>query len=339
MKVLIYQKKQKMLSKSGIGTAFKQQRKALTLNGVTLVDNLVEADIVHYNTVFRDAYKSMKKAKKLGKHVVVHGHSTKEDYLNSFNFAPLLKRWFYRRLKLMYSSADVIITVSPYAKGLINSYGWTKAPLYAISNGLDIKEYQRDDKKVQQFLKHFNLTKEDKVIIGIGFLFPRKGVHDFIEIAKSFPEITFIWFGTLNKLARTRVIRKAIKNKPDNVIMPGYIKGDVIKGALTFSKALLFPSYEETEGIVVLEAMASKTPVLLRNIPVYDVFKDGREVLKANNNNEFIENIKRVISEDIDEMVDNAYQNVIKKDLKAVGKEIKKVYNNLLGSSDENDLS
>jgi hypothetical protein len=79
--------------------------------------------------------------------------------------------------------------------------------------------------------------------------------------------------------------------------------------------------------------------VLLRNIPVYDVFKDGREVLKANNNNEFIENIKRVINENMDVMVDNAYQSVIKKDLKEVGKEIKKVYNNLLGSSDENDLS
>lgn len=330
MKVLIYQKKQKMLSKSGIGTAFRQQREALTINGVYLASELKEADIAHYNTVFKDSYKNMKLAKKMGKPVVVHAHSTKEDFLNSFNFAPLIKGWFYRRLRKMYESGDVLITVSPYAKSLIESYGWTSAPIHVISNGIDVKEYQRKEERVKEFLDYFNLKETDKVIVGIGFLFERKGVHDFIEIAKSFPEVKFIWFGTLSKLSQTRTIKKAIKNKPDNVIMPGYIKGDIVKGGISFAKALLFPSYEETEGIVVLEAMAAKTPVLIRDIPVYDIFTHEKDVLKANNNEEFVNNVKRVLNEDFAKMVENAYQDVLKKDLKEVGKKIKKVYEDLL---------
>lgn len=330
MKVLIYRKKQKMLSKSGIGTAFKHQQAALTANGVIMVENLKEADIAHYNTVFRDSYKNLKKAKKMNKPVVVHAHSTKEDFLNSFSFAPLIKRWFYRRLRLMYSKGDVLITVSPYAKRLIEGYRWTTAPIHVISNGIDVKEYHRKEEREEEFLRYFNLKKEDKVIVGIGFLFERKGVHDFIEIAKSFPDVKFIWFGTLGKLSQTKTIRKAIKNKPDNVIMPGYIKGEIVKGAISFSKALLFPSYEETEGIVVLEAMAAKTPVLIRDIPVYDVFTHEKDVLKSMNNDEFISNVKKALSEDLTEITNAAYQDVLKKDLKEVGKQIKKVYENLL---------
>ena len=37
-----------------------------------------------------------------------------------------------------------------------------------------------------------------------------------------------------------------------------------------------FPSYEETEGIVVLEAFASHQHVVLRDIPVYEGWVDDK---------------------------------------------------------------
>jgi 1,2-diacylglycerol-3-alpha-glucose alpha-1,2-glucosyltransferase len=40
----------------------------------------------------------------------------------------------------MYSSADLIITPTPYSKKLIEGYGFNKKVL-AISNGIDLKEY------------------------------------------------------------------------------------------------------------------------------------------------------------------------------------------------------
>lgn len=333
MKTMLYHKKQNFIKTSGIGRAYRQQTEALKLNGITLVNSLEECDVVHYNTVFSDSYRSLKKAKKLGIPTVVHAHSTKEDYLNSFNFANITKKWFYKRMYKMYSNADVLITPSEYSKSLIEGYGWTKCNIHPISNGLVVKEYERSEKKEQKFLNHFGLKKGDKVVIGIGLLFVRKGLPDFVEVAKEFPDVTFVWFGHLNKLAQTKVIKKAIKNRPNNVKMPGYISGDIIKGALTYANALLFPSYEETEGIVVLEAMASKTPVIVRNIPVYDQFQDGVNVLKANNNEEFIKHVKTTLNNDLKEIVDNAYKNVLKKDLKHIGAQIKKVYEEVIESN------
>lgn len=44
-----------------------------------------------------------------------------------------------------------------------------------------------------------------------------------------------------------------------------------------------FMSHEETEGIVVLEALACCIPVLVRDIPVYeDWLADGKNVLRWN---------------------------------------------------------
>ncbi|UKI48766.1 MAG: glycosyltransferase [Clostridium sp.] len=74
--------------------------------------------------------------------------------------------------------------------------------------------------------------------------------------------------------------------------MPGYISGDIIKGAFHSADLLFFPSYEETEGIVVLEALASKLPVLVRDIGVYKPWlKDGISCYMGKNNDDFINKI------------------------------------------------
>ncbi len=331
MKVLLFKEMQKMLKVSGIGRAFRQQFKALEMNGVTVTTDRTEKfDLVHFNTVFAESYSFLKHAKRKDIPVVVHAHSTKEDFLNSFNFSKYIKGWFYQKLKNMYSNADLIITPSNYSKSLLLKYGYITCPIKVLSNGIDLDEYKKDESKEAQFRNHFNLASTDKVVIGVGLLFERKGLHDFIEIARMMPNVTFIWFGTLSKAMQTKTIKQAIENKPDNVIMPGYIAGDIIKGAFTSADALLFPSYEETEGIVVLEAMASNLPIIVRNIGVYDDFTHNKEVLKGNNNQEFKALIEHILNNDMSEMTKNAYESVSQKDLKIIGEKLKGIYQELL---------
>lgn len=327
MRVLLYKEMQNMLKVSGIGRAFRQQFKALEMNGIDVTsDKAHPFDLVHFNTVFEESFSFLKHAKRKGIPVVVHAHSTKEDFLNSFNFSKYIKHWFYAKLKNMYSNADVIITPSNYSKSLLESYGYIKCPIKVLSNGIDLKEYERDEHKVEAFRNHFNLKPSDKVVIGVGLLFERKGLHDFIEVARMMPEITFIWFGTLNKAMQTKVIKQAIKNKPNNMIMPGYIAGDVIKGAFSSANCLLFPSYEETEGIVILEAMASKLPIIVRDIPVYAEFTHGKELLKGSSNLEFATRIQYILKKDTTTMTETAYQSVSQKDLSLIGKQLKAIY-------------
>jgi 1,2-diacylglycerol-3-alpha-glucose alpha-1,2-glucosyltransferase len=67
--------------------------------------------------------------------------------------------------------------------------------------------------------------------------------------------------------------------------MAGYCSGDIIHGAYDLASCMFFPSLEETEGIVVLEALASHTPLLVRDIGVYDPWLvDGVNCHKAKTN-------------------------------------------------------
>lgn len=332
MKVLLYSESQKMLKKSGIGRALYHQQRALELNGIEWTTNKHDSyDVVHINTLFKKSYKFMRKCQKKGIPVITHAHSTKEDFRNSFRFWKLISIWFYHRLTKMYKNSTNIITPSIYSKNLILGYNIIKCPIYAISNGIELERFNYDFSldELEETRKKYNLNK--KVVIGIGLFFERKGLHDFIAVAKTMPDTSFIWLGEKYKLLTTHKINKAVKNKPGNVILPGYISGDEFKKIFKLSDCFFFPSYEETEGIVVLEALASKKPVVLRNIGVFEPWlTDKVNCYKGNNNEEFRQLIIKVINSDNTQMVNNGYKIVEERTLDIIGLKFKEVYENAI---------
>lgn len=338
MKVLLYSQNQDLMKKSGIGRALYHQMRALELNDVEYTLDYKDNDynIVHINTLFKKSYKVLKKAKKNNLKVIVHGHSTKEDFLNSFKCSNVIAPIFNRNIIRMYKNADCIITPTNYSKGLIENYKQVKCPVYAVSNGIDSKNYDVDkqftDEEIKEFKEKFNITSDQKIVIGIGLFFVRKGLHDFIEVAKSMPDIKFIWFGQRYKGITSRPINKAIKHKPDNVILPGYVEPKFIKIAMKVADLFFFPSYEETEGIVVLESLATKLPVLIRDIKVFDDWlTDRKNCYKGHNNEEFIKLINEIINTDNKTIVENGYKVVLDRDIKIVGSKLKEVYKLVLG--------
>ena len=326
MKVLLYFEGIDELKKSGIGRALSHQTKALKSAGVDYTLNPKDSfDIAHINTLFSKSKRLLKECKKNNIPVIVHGHSTYEDFRDSFRLWKLVKLWFYPHIKYMYSHADLVITPTEYSKKLIDSYG-LGTKVIPLSNGIDLEAYQRDENKIEEFKKKFGITNE-KVIIGIGFPFQRKGITDFFEVAKAFPDIKFIWFGYLQNILLPHKIVRAIKHRPSNVVMPGYIDNSIIKGAMQYASCLFFPTYEETEGIVVLEALASHLPIVTRRIGVYDGWlKENESVLMGSSNDEFIEKIKLVLSSDNSKMTDSGYEVVKQRDLSIIGEKLKEIY-------------
>lgn len=90
------------------------------------------------------------------------------------------------------------------------------------------------------------------------------------------------------------------KDHPSNVEFPGYFKGAVFQGAMTGSDAFFFPSYEETEGIVVLEALASHQHTVLRDIPVYNGWIDESSSELCHNVDEFVDSLNKVLNGQVD---------------------------------------
>lgn len=331
MKILLYQKGEKTLSKSGIGRAMEHQVRALTLANVDFTtDEKDDYDIVHINTIDFGARAMANRALKDGKRVVYHAHSTEEDFRNSFIFSNTLSPLFKKHIISSYELGHYILTPTPYSKSILEGYGITK-PIYAVSNGIDLERFKANPEKELKFREYFNLDENQKIIVSVGLYFERKGLPDFMDVARLMPEYTFIWFGHTPLASVTSTIREAIKDKPDNVILPGYISGDIIEGAYTSANAFFFPSYEETEGIVVLEALASKCQVIVRDIGVYDPWLvDSLNCYKGNSVGEFAALISNCVEGVLSSTVEEGYKTASDRSIEAIGNQLKNIYEQLM---------
>ena len=127
MKVCLYTEGEKLFSKSGLGKAIRHQEKALESVGVSYTTNIKDDyDVLHVNFYGPNSFALAKMAKKHGKKIVYHAHSTEEDFKNGFIFckqiSPAFKKWLIK----CYSLGDVIITPTPYSKRLLEGYGIKK---------------------------------------------------------------------------------------------------------------------------------------------------------------------------------------------------------------------
>ena len=333
MKILLYTENEKMLSKSGLGKAIKHQMRALEENSIEYTtDPEDDYDIIHINYYGPMSYMLAKKAKKLGKKVIYHAHSTEEDFKNSFilsnQIAPAFKTWLIK----CYSLGDHILTPTPYSKKLLKSYG-LKNPITDISNGIDVNFFKKDKKLGELFRQKFNYTNDDKIVMGVGLYIERKGILDFVELAKRLPQYKFIWFGHSPLIASPSKIREAVNTKLDNLVFAGYVEPEILRGAYSGANLYLFPTLEETEGIPIMEACAAKIPALIRDIPVFSEWlKDGVNVYKAKNIDEFEIKIKKILEGKLPDITDNGYKVALERDIKKIGNKLIKIYKDVLNS-------
>ena len=331
MKVLLYTENEKMFSKSGLGKAIKHQMKALESTGISYTTNPKDDyDIIHLNFYGPNSYRLAKKAKRAGKKIVYHAHSTEEDFRDGFIFckqiAPLFKKWLIK----CYSLGDVIVTPTPYSKKLLENYG-IKRKIYAISNGIELDLFKQDKASGKKFRDKYGYFKDDKVIIGIGLYIERKGIVDFVELARRLPQYKFIWFGSSPLAAATKPVREAVNTKLPNLVFAGYVPQEEIKNAMNGCDIYLFPTLEETEGIPIIEACACKTNAIVRDIPIFDEWlEDGVNVYKAKDVDEFEDKIKKLMNGNLKKLGSRAYKVAVNRDIKKVGRDLKQVYEDVM---------
>ncbi|SEA07801.1 1,2-diacylglycerol-3-alpha-glucose alpha-1,2-glucosyltransferase [Oribacterium sp. KHPX15] len=331
MKTFVYMGGINLTKKSGVGKAVYHQISMLEKQGISVnKSGLKQSDIVHINTVFPDSVFMAVRAKALGKKVLYYGHSTMEDFKNSFvgsNFlAPVFKQW----IVFCYGLGDAVITPTEYSKSLLEGYN-IKKPVYALSNGIDTY-YWRKEKELnliqkKEFLKKYNLPDDKKVIMSVGHYMERKGITEFIELARNNPDYSFIWFGYTPSVLVPARVRKEIRQSPENLIFAGFVDSAELKKAYNFCDLFLFMSHEETEGIVVLEAMACEIPVIVRDIPVYNGWLvNGKNVFKFKQNDELPGILKQVLNSTDKSIVKEAGKTALERDFSRTGQRLSAIY-------------
>lgn len=330
MKVYLYSGMQKMIEKSGVGRAIYHQQSAAKKNDIEIANGLDDTDIVHINTVFPKSLWIAKKAQKRGIPIVYHAHSTKEDFRNSYLgsnlFAPLFGKW----IQHCYNTGTMIVTPTEYSKRLLLSYGIRKR-IEVVSNGVDLELFDRKKIDRMSFRKKYGYSAAQKIIMSVGLTIERKGVSDFVELARRMPEYQFIWFGETDLNMVPKKTREAVRTKLPNLRFVGYIKPNELREAYGSCDLFLFPSKEETEGIVVLEALAMQIPILLRKIPVYDDWLvENKDVYKARDLREFEIKTKKILNNELLDLTQAGHRVVEERSLEKVGRTLGQIYGDCL---------
>lgn len=187
-----------------------------------------------------------------------------------------------------------------------------------IPGGVYLQEYERNEENIRVLNKKYNLVGK-KVVLFTGRLTVHKGVDILIKAARSINgEVIILGDGP----ERTNLENLIKQYDLKNVRILGYMSPkDQVNFKTFYSRADVYvaPStWNEPLGLVILEAMAGRTPVIAtRKGGVASIVKDGYNgyLVRARNAKEIAEKVNLLLENDAlrTKMTQRAYDTVASK--------------------------
>lgn len=288
----------------GVGSAYEEQVRLVQekLGDMYKVEiNKVKfADIRHYHTINLEFFLSIPFTK-IRSSSVGYVHFLPETLENSIKLPRFAKKVFYKYVISFYKSMDYLITVNPYFIEKLVAYGIDREKITYIPNYVSSKKFYKLDKKAKNNIrKKYNIDKDKFVVLCVGQLQKRKGIYDFIEVAKSLPNVEFVWAGgfSFKKISDGySEIKKILENPPPNVKFLGIVPREEMNNIYNMADVMFLPSYEELFPMTVLESANCRLPILLRDIELYKGILDGF-YLKGINNDEFKDQLQKLSTDE-----------------------------------------
>jgi len=223
-------------------------------------------DIVHIHTPFVAHYLGIKLARLLGVPCVETYHTFFEDYLHHYlprvptSFARSLARIVSRR---QCNQVDAIVAPSQPMLDVLRQYGvTTKAEV--IPTGLQQDSFASADGAA--FRAKYGIAPERPVALYVGRVAFEKNI-DFLlrkahELRKKLPEVLLLITGEGPAQASLHALSIKL-NLQDNIQFIGYLdRHTELNACYSAADVFVFSSKSETQGLVLLEAMAQGLPVV-----------------------------------------------------------------------------
>ena len=234
-------------------------------------------------------------------------------------FNATIDRRYLVLLRQAVERAEQIVAVSPHTKKwFLKVCGKRLAKkTRMIAHAIDAQPYVKDISTIDLDNK-FKL-KGHNLVLFVGRLTKEKGVEYLIQAAKDIDaKIFIIGDGEYKAYLMNYAKLSGVKN----VHFIGYLGskgGDELKEFYHRADCLALPSVvDESLGLVVLEAMAAKTPVVASNkggIPL--VIKDGYNgfLIRARSAKAIAESVNKILTNDklAERLGEHAYKTVIEK--------------------------
>ena len=260
----------------GVGSAYLEQVALVKEQDdlFNVFDNKVplktKVDINHVHTVMPNFY--LKMTKSVCNVIYVHFLPTTLD--GSIKLSKFVFDIFKKYVVSMYKKADEVVVVNPIFIQPLVKLGLKEENITYIPNYVSKEQFYKLDKEtISETRKSYGFSDEDFIVLGCGQIQTRKGVKDFVEVAKMNPNIQFVWAGGFSFGKITDVykeLKEIVDNPPANVHFIGLVERTKMNNIFNMADILFMPSFTELFPMAILEAVNSEKPVLLRDVDLYE---------------------------------------------------------------------
>ncbi len=246
-----------------------------------------DCDLVHVHHPFWLGKKGMQLARKRGIPVVFTYHTRLERYTHYIPLpGTILKNLTAHFLiKHFANKCDAIITPTASTEEYLRNLG-VSALIETIPTGVSMEDYKRWSPHQVKALRSRYAAPRDRLLISVSRMAQEKNVDFLIDGLAKVKNRTHIPFKCLligDGPEKERLEKKVTELDMDDwIVFTGYMAPHEVALCYLAADIFVFASTSETQGMVLLEAMAGGCPVVaVRASGVYDVVKDGYNGFKV----------------------------------------------------------
>lgn len=223
-------------------------------------------DVVHIQTPFLAHYAGLKFARALNVPAIATYHTLFEEYLH--HYVPFIPKGAMRGLarhcsRMQCNALDAVIVPSRAMHERLLAYG-VEAPMRVLPTGMPESAFVEADGA--GFRRKHGIAQDRPVALFVGRVAHEKNIGFLLQAlqqaVKQRPEMLLIIAGDgpAREGLREEVIRMGLSSQ---VLFLGYLdRQSELPGCYAAADLFVFSSLTETQGLVLLEAMAAGTPVL-----------------------------------------------------------------------------
>lgn len=243
-------------------------------------------DLIHVHTPFAAHYLGLRLSRRLGVPCVETYHTFFEDYMH--HYLPILPRPLLKSVARSLSrrqcnAMDAIIAPSQPMLEALRGYG-VHTPAEVIPTGLEAHSFAPGDGV--GFRARYGIAERRPVLLFVGRVAHEKNIgfllRMVVQVKHVRPDVLFVVAGEGPALDGLRREAQAL-GLQDNIRFLGYLdRNTELNDCYRAADIFVFSSLTETQGLVLLEAMAQGVPVVaIAEMGTKSILREGDGALIA----------------------------------------------------------
>jgi len=223
-------------------------------------------DLLHIQTPFRAHHAGVRFARRHGLCVIETYHTHFEEYFH--HYLPWLPRSLLRGAARVISrrqcnAVDAVISPSPGMRDVLLGYG-VERPIEVLPTGLDLSLFAAGDG--QRFRRERNIAADRPVLVVVSRVAHEKNIDQLIDVVervrRDVPDVLLVIAGEGPAQAHLQQL-VARRDLGGHVMFVGYLeRRGPLQDCYRAGDLFVFASRSETQGLVLLEALALGVPVV-----------------------------------------------------------------------------